>query len=230
MAFVMCPECKKKISAISENCIYCGYPLMSIRKNQLIDNILMDATIEQLNLSVRAYCALRNAEIKTVRDITALSMIQLIQIKGFGKKSLDEVLERLYRLGLYISDDYEGNLSDKINVSATKLDWNCNRAPKNRHYFSVAYKFSANDLKIIRKGRIPHSMENKWFCYYENGTIYFYRSWSGNLIYSLVLNEETNEHIAIVHYNEEKERDDLLKIDIMELIDCLLHHWPHSIY
>ena len=88
MAFVMCPECKKKISAISENCIYCGYPLMSIRKNQLIDNILMDATIEQLNLSVRAYCALRNAEIKTVRDITALSMIQLIQIFQHQQKKV----------------------------------------------------------------------------------------------------------------------------------------------
>lgn len=54
--------------------------------------------IEELGLSARTANALINNEIKTVRDLVALSEVDLKDLKGFGSKALDEVKEKLTEL------------------------------------------------------------------------------------------------------------------------------------
>ncbi len=54
--------------------------------------------IEELGLSARTANALVNNDIKTVRDLVALSEIDLKDLKGFGSKALDEVKEKLTEL------------------------------------------------------------------------------------------------------------------------------------
>lgn len=54
--------------------------------------------IEELGLSARTANALVNNDIKTVRDLVALSEVDLKDLKGFGSKALEEVKEKLTEL------------------------------------------------------------------------------------------------------------------------------------
>lgn len=224
MALIICPECGQRISSAAKHCVKCGYPIGAIIKNQLVDDILQDATIEQLNLSVRTYRALRQAGINTVRDIVRMDISQLMQIKNLGRKSLEEISSRLYDLGFHINEDedYTGKSSVFSKRTATKFDWKCERAPKNTVISSFEYTYSPKELDVLRQGFIPGSMEDKWFCYYENGTVNFYRSWTGKLIFRVILNKETNTHIVIKYYNNEEEKEDLMSLNAFELIRCVI--------
>ncbi|WP_203294398.1 hypothetical protein [Maricaulis parjimensis] len=39
--------------------------------------------------------------------------------------------------------------------------------------------FSAEDFDSIRQGFLPGQMEDKWFIFFENNVLHFYRSWTG---------------------------------------------------
>ncbi|MEM6251474.1 MAG: DNA-directed RNA polymerase subunit alpha [Cyanobacteria bacterium P01_D01_bin.156] len=57
--------------------------------------------IEELQLSVRAYNCLKRAQINSVSDLLDYSQEDLLEIKNFGQKSAEEVVEALhYRLGI----------------------------------------------------------------------------------------------------------------------------------
>jgi len=57
--------------------------------------------IEELNLSVRAYNCLKRAQINTVADLLEYSQEDLLEIKNFGAKSAEEVIEALQtRMGI----------------------------------------------------------------------------------------------------------------------------------
>lgn len=58
-----------------------------------------DMSIEELELSVRAYNCLKRANIYTVGDLLKKTERELMDIKNFGKKSAEEVIERLRSLG-----------------------------------------------------------------------------------------------------------------------------------
>lgn len=57
-------------------------------------------TIEELELSVRAYNCLKRASINSMSELLKKSEHDLLNIKNFGKKSSDEVVERLRHFGL----------------------------------------------------------------------------------------------------------------------------------
>ncbi len=61
-------------------------------------------SIEELELSVRAYNCLKRANIHSLGELLKLSYDDLMNIKNFGKKSADEVIERLRQFGLGLSD------------------------------------------------------------------------------------------------------------------------------
>lgn len=66
--------------------------------------------IEELNLSVRAYNCLKRAQINTVADLLEFSQDDLLEIKNFGTKSAEEVVEALHqRLGITLG---EGKMKD----------------------------------------------------------------------------------------------------------------------
>lgn len=64
-----------------------------------------DLSIEELDLSVRAYNCLKRANIYTVGDLLKKTERELMDIKNFGKKSADEVIERLKAFGFNMAKD-----------------------------------------------------------------------------------------------------------------------------
>jgi DNA-directed RNA polymerase subunit alpha len=64
--------------------------------------------IEDLDLSVRSYNCLKREGINTVSELVALSDTQLMNIRNFGQKSVDEVREKLESLGLSLKDSVPG--------------------------------------------------------------------------------------------------------------------------
>ncbi|MBY0403237.1 MAG: DNA-directed RNA polymerase subunit alpha [Cyanobacteria bacterium] len=65
-------------------------------------------TIEDLELSVRAFNCLKRANINSIAELLYKSESDLLNIKNFGKKSSDEVIERLQAFGLNLKPNPEG--------------------------------------------------------------------------------------------------------------------------
>ncbi len=63
--------------------------------------------IEELDLSVRAYNCLKRASINSLEELLIKSEHDLLNIKNFGKKSSDEVIERLSAFGLKLKPNPE---------------------------------------------------------------------------------------------------------------------------
>lgn len=68
---------------------------------------LLEMTIEELDLSVRSYNCLKRAGINTVGELCAKSEEEMIKVRNLGKKSLEEVKQKLAGLGLYLRPSEE---------------------------------------------------------------------------------------------------------------------------
>ena len=64
-------------------------------------------SIEDLELSVRAYNCLKRASINSMSELLKKSEHDLLNIKNFGKKSSDEVIEKLHQMGLDLQPNPE---------------------------------------------------------------------------------------------------------------------------
>jgi DNA-directed RNA polymerase subunit alpha len=62
-------------------------------------------TVEDLNLSVRSYNCLKREGINTVGDLVQKSEAELMDIRNFGQKSIDEVKAKLEELGLGLREE-----------------------------------------------------------------------------------------------------------------------------
>lgn len=60
----------------------------------------LDMTIEELDLSVRSYNCLKRAGINTVQELTQKTEEEMMKVRNLGKKSLEEVKQKLEALGL----------------------------------------------------------------------------------------------------------------------------------
>ena len=63
---------------------------------------VLEMTIEELDLSVRSYNCLKRAGINTVEDLINKSEEDMMKVRNLGKKSLEEVINKLYGLGLIL--------------------------------------------------------------------------------------------------------------------------------
>ena len=61
---------------------------------------VLDASIDSLELSIRSMNCLKNANIRTLRDLVARGEKDMVEIRNFGEKSLKEVRDKLEVLGL----------------------------------------------------------------------------------------------------------------------------------
>ncbi|MBW4699740.1 MAG: DNA-directed RNA polymerase subunit alpha [Aphanocapsa lilacina HA4352-LM1] len=69
-------------------------------------NTVGQVPIEELQLSVRAYNCLKRAQINTVADLLEYTEEDLLEIKNFGQKSAEEVIEALQdKMGLSLPKD-----------------------------------------------------------------------------------------------------------------------------
>ena len=67
----------------------------------------LDVTIDELELSVRSYNCLKRAGINTVQDLTSRTEDEMMKVRNLGRKSLDEVIEKLHSMGLDLSSPVE---------------------------------------------------------------------------------------------------------------------------
>ncbi len=61
---------------------------------------VLEMTIEELDLSVRSYNCLKRAGINTVQELTQKTEEDMMEVRNLGRKSLEEVQEKLGELGL----------------------------------------------------------------------------------------------------------------------------------
>ena len=61
---------------------------------------VLEMTIEELDLSVRAYNCLKRAGINTVAELVQRNQEDMMKVRNLGKKSLEEVEQKLLGLGL----------------------------------------------------------------------------------------------------------------------------------
>ncbi len=68
---------------------------------------ILEMPIEDLELSVRSYNCLKRAGISTVQDLANKTEADMMKVRNLGKKSLDEVINKLYSLGLNFASEDE---------------------------------------------------------------------------------------------------------------------------
>lgn len=68
---------------------------------------VLEMTIEELDLSVRSYNCLKRAGINTVQELTDRTMEDMMKVRNLGKKSLEEVEQKLKALGLGLKQSEE---------------------------------------------------------------------------------------------------------------------------
>ncbi|NCB53001.1 MAG: DNA-directed RNA polymerase subunit alpha [Clostridia bacterium] len=67
--------------------------------------VVMQMTIEELDLSVRSFNCLKRANINTVADLISKTEDEMIKVRNLGHKSLEEVVHKLDTLGLKLASD-----------------------------------------------------------------------------------------------------------------------------
>jgi DNA-directed RNA polymerase subunit alpha len=60
----------------------------------------LDKSVDELELSVRSYNCLKNASIRTIRELVQKTEAEMLKTKNFGRKSLNEIKEILAGMGL----------------------------------------------------------------------------------------------------------------------------------
>ncbi len=81
-------------------------PIMTAPK-QDPESEIKSMTIEELELSVRSFNCLKRAGINTVIELTQKSEDDMMKVRNLGKKSLDEVINKLRELGLSLRESEE---------------------------------------------------------------------------------------------------------------------------
>ncbi|MGB4141067.1 MAG: DNA-directed RNA polymerase subunit alpha [Limnochordia bacterium] len=80
--------------------------IMVEKEEEAIDR-LMEMTIEELDLSVRSYNCLKRAGINTIGELTRKTEEDMMKVRNLGKKSLQEVKDKLGALGLSLRESDE---------------------------------------------------------------------------------------------------------------------------
>ena len=76
-----------------------------VEKEETKKEKILDMTIEELDLSVRSYNCLKRAGINTVEDLTLRKEEEMMKVRNLGRKSLDEVVNKLKELKLSFAPD-----------------------------------------------------------------------------------------------------------------------------
>ena len=70
---------------------------------------VLEMTIEELDLSVRSFNCLKRANINTVEDLISKTQDEMMKVRNLGRKSLEEVINKLAMMGLNLADDENNN-------------------------------------------------------------------------------------------------------------------------
>ena len=70
---------------------------------------VLELTIEELDLSVRSFNCLKRANINTVADLISTQEDEMMKVRNLGRKSLEEVINKLAMMGLSLADEDNNN-------------------------------------------------------------------------------------------------------------------------
>ena len=70
---------------------------------------VLELTIEELDLSVRSFNCLKRANINTVEDLISKTEDEMMKVRNLGRKSLEEVINKLAMMGLSLADEDNNN-------------------------------------------------------------------------------------------------------------------------
>ena len=76
-----------------------------VEKTEAVKDKVMEMTIEELDLSVRSFNCLKRANINTVEDLVSKTQDEMIKVRNLGRKSLEEVIQKLAMMGLSLASD-----------------------------------------------------------------------------------------------------------------------------
>ena len=68
---------------------------------------VLEMNIDELELSVRSFNCLKRAGINTVEELTNKTAEDMMKVRNLGKKSLEEIIEKLEGMGLHLKDQEE---------------------------------------------------------------------------------------------------------------------------
>jgi DNA-directed RNA polymerase subunit alpha len=75
-------------------------------QQRLFENL--NRSVDELELSVRSYNCLKNANIRTIGELVQKNESEMLKTRNFGRKSLNEIKEILASMGLSLGMDLEG--------------------------------------------------------------------------------------------------------------------------
>ena len=78
-----------------------------VEREETIKEKVLEMTIEELDMSVRSFNCLKRAGINTVEDLICKTEEDMIKVRNLGKKSLEEVIQKLHSLGLDLKHEEE---------------------------------------------------------------------------------------------------------------------------
>jgi DNA-directed RNA polymerase subunit alpha len=81
-------------------------PTQSEEIQKLVDNL--NRSVDELELSVRSYNCLKNANIRTIGELVQKNEPEMLKTRNFGRKSLNEIKEILAGMGLSLGMNLEG--------------------------------------------------------------------------------------------------------------------------
>lgn len=149
-----------------------------------------------------------------------------------------QVVDRFRQIVVPVPDSFlNGNeLIDAVLLSnrgkaAGKEDWETKPMPDQHATFTMRRHISPAQMHFLRQGNIPQEMEDKWFWYMEENTLYAHRSWTGICIFILQFDPDSDEIHVLVNRHPEQYTSDGFRED-EATINSLLDWWcqPHYDY
>jgi len=106
--------------------VFVGYDKSAVEFEEVVDKQdeeksklkkLLNMSVNEIELSVRAANCLNNANITTVGQLAMKTESEMLKYRNFGKKSLNEIKEKLQALGLSLGMNFEPGLMDAPKVA-----------------------------------------------------------------------------------------------------------------
>ena len=110
---------------------------------------VLEMSIEELDLSVRSYNCLKRAGINTVEDLANKTEEEMMKVRNLGRKSLEEVLNKMAELGLSlrpIAARAAGKRCDMV-VGVQYLNFVV-RLDVGAFYFALAFHVNVRNLRF----------------------------------------------------------------------------------
>src|SRR5690242_1696977 len=108
--------------------VFVGYDKNAVEFEEVVDKQdeekskmkkLLNMSVNEIELSVRAANCLNNANITTVGQLAQKTEGEMLKYRNFGKKSLNEIKDKLQQLGLSLGMKFEAGLVEPVTAAAS---------------------------------------------------------------------------------------------------------------